>query len=717
METLFPLRRALELKLFTVEQLQECRREQEEAHRAGRGFSLTQALLRRGWLRMEEMDHLLKDRAHPLHDLPSLSRYEIQAWLGEGAAGMVYRAWDRELKRPVAIKILRDFGGLSGRMRERFRGEARAAAGLAHPNLVAVYDVGEEGGVLFLVMELVEGSLLSDILNRQTLAPREIARLLEKIARGVAAAHERGIVHRDLKPANVLVTQGGEPKVFDFGLALVQGEAAASQSTAMAGTPLYMAPEQITRRPSDLTPATDVFALGTLLYEALTGNPPHRAESVAKVYAKILGEPPKPPRIANPGVPRDLETLCLKALEKDPARRYADARAMAEDLRRHLSGEPILARPVGVLARGWGRVRRHPWGAMTAALGILGLLGAGILAGRAHLQRLDASRWAAVGDRARAQNQWGVALAAYERAHALHPADAEWERDRDEMARRVDSEERRLRGQKDAAEAALRIREASQELDKLRLRAYQPHWRLTDEEFATYRKFSDDCLALMNQTGPTGEGWWVVGRVRQVFGDGDAALEAYARGLQAEPDHGRCLLSRARLLIERALLRRVTAFGDPRGAPEVEPWVVEALGLLDRGTRTEKIPEFDRDLAHAYGRLARGTPIREFSAEMMAKWSSADFSEEFQLVRGLGEVFELVRGNDALSQFLRVTVKGGALAQAATDALRIRSRFPEALLWRGVARVYSDNRKGALEDFRLALEINPRYAEAHFALG
>ena len=437
LETLFPLRRALDLDLFTRAQLEECRRDQEQAHRLGKGYSLTQALLARGWLRPEDMEKLLQDQTHPLTSAPALSRYEIRGWLGEGAAGTVYRGWDRELKRPVAIKVLRDFGRFNESMRRRFRGEAQAAAGLAHPNLVAVHDVGEEDGVLFLVMELVEGSLLSEILGRHGLAPREIARLLEKVCRGVGAAHGRGILHRDLKPGNILVTRDGEPKVFDFGLALVQGETAVHQSSVMAGTPLYMAPEQITARPAELTPATDVYALGAILYEALTGHPPHRAESVGKVYGKVLNELPKPPRVANPGIPRDLETLCLHALEKDPSRRYPNADALAADLKRLLEGEPIQARPLGAFSRALRRVRRHPWGALAAAAAALGLAWTITVAARSHLQRLDAARWAVEGDRSKRQGQWVAALAAYERAYALEPSNRDYGVERDGLAQRT----------------------------------------------------------------------------------------------------------------------------------------------------------------------------------------------------------------------------------------------------------------------------------------
>ncbi len=717
LETLFPLRRAVDLNLLSTAQIEECRREQEEANRLGRGFSLTQSLIRRGWLRLEDVERLRVDQAHPPGQLPRLSRYEIRNWLGEGATGTVYHAWDRHLNRRVAVKILRDFGDSNENMRRRFREEAKASAGLIHPNLVAVHDVGEEDGALFLVMELVEGSLLGSILVRHGLSAREIARLLEKISRGVAAAHERGIVHRDLKPANVLVTHGGDPKVFDFGLALVQGKAAATQTSSMAGTPLYMAPEQITRQPADLTPATDVYALGAILYEALTGHPPHVGPSVAQVYAGILEQAPRPPRHANPSVPRDLETICLKALEKEPERRYPHAGALADDLHRMLEGEPIQARPAGPLYRTLRRVRRHPWGSLTAALGMLALTFALVMTARSQIQRSRASGWVAEGDRANREGRWMQALVAYERAHALEPSEGALLKARDDMARRLREEEAGLRRQKDAAEAALRYREAGRELDNLRLRSYQPQWRLSEGEFAVYAAFAEECQALMERSGPTGEGWWVVGRVRHVLGDTDAALAAYERGLAAEPDHGRCLLYKARLLIERAILFRAAAMGYQQGMAQVDPLVEEAVRLLERCDRAGQIPEFERDLASAYRRLLRREPLGEFCADMVRKWSGKDFCEEFHLMRGLGEAYELLRGSNLVAQFLMVVSKGPSLAQAANDALKARPRFYEALLCRGIAKSLASDQRGAIEDFGLAIEIHPRFVEAYVARG
>ncbi len=285
-------------------------------------------------------------------------RYEIREQAGEGATSVVYRAWDRELSRAVALKLFRESAGFSEVARQRFRREVQAAASLSHPNVVTVHDAGTESGRLYLVMEFVDGRPLVDRMKEAT---GDLVRVLAKAARGVAAAHEKGIVHRDLKPANILVTASGEAKVGDFGLAhLLVGGTDLTRSGSALGTPQYMAPEQVRGRSKEVTPRTDVYALGAILYEMLTGRPPHEAADVVELYHKIAEEDPVPPGKIRASVPADLQTICLKALEKDPQRRYADAKAFADDVDRHLAGEPILAQPRGPLARAWGKLARRP---------------------------------------------------------------------------------------------------------------------------------------------------------------------------------------------------------------------------------------------------------------------------------------------------------------------------------------------------------------------
>jgi tRNA A-37 threonylcarbamoyl transferase component Bud32 len=313
--------------------------------------------------------------------LPEFARYRARARLGEGATAIVYRAWDAELGREVALKVLRPGSGLSDVTRQRFRREARAAAGLAHPNVLTVHDVGEEQGLLFLVLELVDGApfrLRSDRPLEERVA------ILEKAARGVGAAHRNGIVHRDLKPANILVTPRGEPKVGDFGLAhLMEGSAELTKTGTTLGTPRYMAPEQVEGRSGEISPRTDVYALGVMLYEILAGRPPFEADTVAELYGRILREDPAPPRRHDPAAPPALERVCLVALEKDPRRRYADADAFADELGRHRSGEPVLAKPRPAALRAFARAWKRP--AVRAAAAVL--LAVALLGGTLSIQK------------------------------------------------------------------------------------------------------------------------------------------------------------------------------------------------------------------------------------------------------------------------------------------------------------------------------------------
>jgi hypothetical protein len=244
---------------------------------------------------------------------------------------------------------------------------------------VQIHEVGEHGGLPFFSLEFCPGGSLEDKLGGTPLPPLEAARLLEALARAMQAAHERGIVHRDLKPANVLLTEEGQPKVADFGLAKLCDNAArgpegagATRSGAIVGTPSYMAPEQAAGKA--ISPRTDVYALGAILYECLTGRPPFKAALALDTLLQVMTDDPVPPRQLQPKTPRDLETVCLKCLEKDPDRRYASARDLAEDLRRFREGEPVRARPVGAWERAWRWGRRNPGVASWAAAVVFALL-------------------------------------------------------------------------------------------------------------------------------------------------------------------------------------------------------------------------------------------------------------------------------------------------------------------------------------------------------
>lgn len=298
--------------------------------------------------------------------------YEMLRELGRGGMGLVYEARHLQLNRQVAVKMVLAGSLASGESLLRFRLEAEAVARLQHPNIVQVYDSGEHEGRPFISLELVSGGSLAQQLKQGPLSSHRAAALLETLARAMHAAHLRGIVHRDLKPANILLTADGVPKITDFGLAKhLDADRAQTRTGDVLGTPSYMAPEQATGRVQDIGPATDVYALGAILYELLTGRPPFLAETPLETIMQVAGADPLPPSRVRPTVPRDLETICLKCLEKQSARRYASAEALAEDLQRQQAGEPILARPVGVWERSWKWVCRHRLLSVSAAILLL----------------------------------------------------------------------------------------------------------------------------------------------------------------------------------------------------------------------------------------------------------------------------------------------------------------------------------------------------------
>ncbi len=308
--------------------------------------------------------------------------YELRGELGRGGMGVVYRAWEPALGRMVALKMVLP-GALPDQAEvERFRAEAAAAARLHHPHIVSVHHVGACEGRHYFSMDLIEGPSLAQALAQGPLPGREAARHLAVVARAIHHAHEQGVLHRDLKPGNVLLDRDGRPHVADFGLAKqLRGDKGMTRTGNLLGTPSYMAPEQASGD-RDLGPAVDVYGLGALLYELLTARPPFRGETPLDTLLQVLEIDAAPPRLLNPKVDRDLETICLKCLAKNPADRYASALALAEDLERYLAGESIRARSFNLLARVGRALERsqydvelHPYGNMLFWFaGIVGLM-------------------------------------------------------------------------------------------------------------------------------------------------------------------------------------------------------------------------------------------------------------------------------------------------------------------------------------------------------
>ena len=331
--------------------------------------------------------------------------YEILGELGRGGMGVVYKARQQRLGRTVALKMILAGSHAGADLLARFRTEAEAVARLQHPNIVQIYEVGEQDGLPYFSLEFCPGGSLAGKLDSTPLPPDRAAALVEALARGVQAAHDKGVIHRDLKPANVLLGEDGTPRITDFGLAKKLDDATGhTQTGSILGTPSYMAPEQAGGKSKEIGTPADVYALGAILYECLTGRPPFKAATSLDTILQVVSDEPVPPRRLQPKVPRDLETICLECLQKEPAKRYASARLLADDLRHFLAGEPIRARPVPAWERGLKWARRRPALAAAALVSIAAAV-ALVAGGLWYNARLGAERDAAARARDEAERQ------------------------------------------------------------------------------------------------------------------------------------------------------------------------------------------------------------------------------------------------------------------------------------------------------------------------
>src|SRR6266516_3763637 len=306
-------------------------------------------------------EHVIKKARRAAGILADFGDYELLEEIGRGGQGVVYRAHQKSLNRTVALKVIGLGPWTTEAHFKRFRREAEAAASLEHPCIVPIYEVGERDAQCYFSMKFIEGGQLDEVVKRTPMSIARAVELIAKVARTVHYAHEHGILHRDIKPGNILLDAKGEPLLTDFGLArLVEAESTITGTLEVMGTPSYMAPEQAAGETRKLTSATDVYGLGAVLYQLLTGHPPFAGGTTYETIRLLRDTEPRPPRLLNPKIDRDLSTICLKCLEKDPQRRYSSALALAEDLEHWLKHEPIRAKRSGFLTHTRKWVRRNP---------------------------------------------------------------------------------------------------------------------------------------------------------------------------------------------------------------------------------------------------------------------------------------------------------------------------------------------------------------------
>jgi Flp pilus assembly protein TadD/predicted Ser/Thr protein kinase len=791
---------ALKLSHVTQLQLDECLREQQALSRDGSPVLLGQILLKKGYLTTEQFLEILRrqkrevvrcpgcetiydskdqpegakfvctrcgtvvqvpwreteavspkdprpipvGRTEPDYKGEAIGRYLILEKIGQGGMGVVYKALHRDLNRVFALKVLRAGEMTTFETVRRFQREARLAAKLRHPNIVAVHDAGEEQGIHYIAMEYIEGEPLSARLIARRGRTRDNLLLMEKVLRAVAYAHAQGVIHRDLKPGNVMVDKAGEPHIMDFGLAKGSREEGSllTRSGAFLGTPFYMAPEQIEGDRPVVDAQTDVYALGVMLYEILSGRLPHVGANSAETFVKITRRDPVPLRQINARIHPDLETLCMKAMEKDRRLRYPGADVLAEELRRHLDGEPILSRAPGLLERAVRWVRKNPARAVAgAALACAAATGAALFAG-VHRRDLQFRSLLTEARRADRDGLAEEARSAAERALALQ-ADPEAQdllaRARLRLLERESAETaRRLRDERRAA-ARPRIDEGRGRLERLAVRI--PAEGLAPDAVAADAARAEHAFEEALALAPDHEEALLgLARCRLLRGDAEGALRHLDAACRAE-GHLDAVHERGRLLLR--LCRR------PRGLPVL-------LVRDDRPVFADPAP--DSPAAEAFRRRAKAdflwiraraeersaAQFSEAALEFLelrfeaAERKAAAYLESFpgdpdglalralarihlgrpaEAGRDLDAALRLRPGDAFLLDWRAVALWLRGDAEGAEAGLRRPSAGPDTLVLRGGLRHARGDAAGAYADFEAAVQAAPRSAEARAGRG
>jgi eukaryotic-like serine/threonine-protein kinase len=619
--------------------------------------------------------------------------YDILGELGRGGMGVVYKARQLGLKRLVAIKMILSGDYAAAGDLARFRLEAEAVAKLQHPGIVQVYAIDEVDGKPYFCLEFVNGGSLQKKLSGNPQPPRQAAQLVEKLAEAMAYAHHHHIVHRDLKPANVLLTETGDPKVADFGLAkrLDEQQESQTQSGSILGTPSYMAPEQAHGRTRDVGTAGDIYSLGAILYEALVGRPPFKGETVLDTLEMVRSQEPVAPSRLQPKIPRDLETICLKCLQKDPNHRYHSADALAEDLRRFQAREPILARPTPAWERAWKWARRRPLAA--ALIAVSALFALSLAAG-------------------------GVAFGKYEQAQL-----AEKGRLMDNETRAREHADQNFKSARDAVDEMLTS------VGQQRL-AYEPRMEKVRRDLLTKALHFQERFLKEKSDDPevrdeVGRAQARVGDIQEMLGDHEEAEQSYgaARTFLAElnaefpsnvhycQDLATCMNNLGQLLKNAGR------------TPEAEQALREALDLRQKLANEQGDEEDQRELANiddnlgglllVEGRYAEAETLLRQSLgllEEMAKTSSEPTYQQ-NLARGhnnLGLLLAAVgRLEDAEHAFREALAILQGLAKTHPDAPEYRQEL--AVSYNHLGNLWRDTKPAKAEEFyQQSLDLRDR---------
>lgn len=671
-------------------------------------------------------------------------RYRLLRELGRGASGVVYEAEDRDLRRRVAIKFLRAEGD---DFLPRFRREAMILAQLKHPNIVGVHEIGERNDTAglprhFIVMEFVEGSTFARLLRERIGGISSWLSILEDVARAVDYAHAQGIVHRDLKPANLLVDKAGRVVLTDFGLARESVDSTKlTLSNVVMGTPEYMAPEQVEGRTADIGPRSDVYALGAILYEAVTGVCPHSGSTVLEVFAKISNEEPVLPRRRVPGISRDLEAVILRALQRDPAKRYPTAGELAEELRRIRLGEPVAASHITP----WYPLRLFLARRRRLLLSVTGVALTAIL-----LTAFGMDRWREMGFRRNreealrnfSEGRWADALLSCERALTVREDESLLSMAAD-CRSRLEEEATRQREKIAEGDRFRRVQDQIRPFESL-IRETRAFFYVRDVDLtAKLERVEIAVQELEKLTTQTAfenspEVWTAAGIGWYLIGDGQKAEAALMRAEKLGSQDAWVDFYLGRVFLDRATLSHALNPDDPHEEFEKKSheWSEKAAHYLERrGRAWDSASELDRALAELYRAIATKKGKKEVAAlceEGLKRFGAAIGTEEFWIV--LAWFDDGARREEyctkaierkpqfAWAYFLRAQAKKKrgdfpAALQDLDEALRINPKLLPALINRGTLRMKTGDPIGSVKDYNRALTIDENLDAAWTARG